>query len=42
VITPKMMLARIAGVTHSYSGRQLKNLVSKATMKVERAGLYEE
>jgi SpoVK/Ycf46/Vps4 family AAA+-type ATPase len=39
VMTPKMMLARIADATHGYSGRQLKNLVSKATMKaVERAG----
>jgi SpoVK/Ycf46/Vps4 family AAA+-type ATPase len=38
VMTPKMMLARIADATHSYSGRQLKNLVSKASMKaVERA-----
>jgi AAA+ superfamily predicted ATPase len=39
VMTPKMMLARISDATQGYSGRQLKNLVSKATMKaVERAG----
>src|ERR1700736_2455913 len=38
-MTPEMVLARIPSATEGYSGRQLKNMVSKATMKaVKRAG----